>query len=525
MTKKDEATPVTVAEKQGNDQGKDVSVSANSGQDQLANNSITQSEEKASQGLEFKQLGVFADFAQQLAEKSWIQPTPIQQKSLPHALQGRDIAGFAQTGTGKTGVFLITLAQKLLKSQKKTSAGVALVICPTRELALQISEDAQSMLASLKVKTAVLYGGVSIEPQIKQVEEGAQLIVATPGRLLDLYRKQALDLKTVELFVCDEVDRMFDMGFIEDVEFILEKLDQSVQKLFFSATSNEKVKELVYEFLNEPKYISINMEEPTPDAMSQHAIMCEVENKFKILLSLLKKHDPSCAIVFTNTKLTASWLQYKLEKNDLNVDTITGDIQQNKRIALIRKIKSGEIKILIATDVASRGLHIANVTHVYNFDIPEDPANYVHRIGRTARAGSMGESYSLICEEYGQYFEPVQKLLGEKSPKPVWFDDSLLEVEDKAPNPFLDDFNKSSEKQLPRERERHSSRYQQKESRPSSGGRREPHRRVYDRERRSSQRSVRSRPDHRRSQKRQTSSAQPTFGSLVKRVFKVLFRR
>lgn len=482
--------------------------------------------------LGFEDLGVPTSFVEQLKKLSWNSPTAIQKKSLPSAIKGQDIAGFAQTGTGKTGVFLITLAQKLLqtkgKSQQKTSSPYALVICPTRELAIQISEDAQSILSSLGINVLTLYGGVDIDPQIKLAKKTPELIVATPGRLLDLYRKQAVDLANVKMFVCDEVDRMFDMGFIDDVEFILEKLGERVQKLFFSATSNEKVKELIYEYLDNPKYISVNMEEPTPDAMSQHAIICEAENKFKIILSLLKKHDPGCAIIFTNTKIVASWLQYKIEKNSMSADAITGDLPQKKRIQLIRRIKKGDLKVLIATDVASRGLHIANVTHVYNFDVPDDAANYVHRIGRTARAGSTGESYTLICEEYGHNFEAVQKILGDKSPTPVWYEKELLDIEDKSPNPFLEDFNKPSEKTFStsRERSRERSSRDQRDSnynkRRSSSQFKKPYDK-YDQRSRSKKATPLAK---RKSKPRYTPSEhQAGFGAIVKRAFGLLFGR
>ena len=377
-------------------------------------------------------------FLENLSKNGWLSKTKIQEKCLPHTLKGKDLAGFAQTGTGKTGVFILTLAN-LLNNNKElldSQTSCALILCPTRELAIQIEEDAKILLKSFNLKTISLFGGVNIDSQIESLKKGVHLIIATPGRLIDLYKKEEVDLKYLKLFVCDEVDRMFDMGFINDVEFILEKLPLSTQRLVFSATESGNTKELAFEYLNNPEYISIQHETPTPETIEQHALICETKNKLHILLSLLKNDCPECAIIFTNTKLTASWLEFKLKHNNLDVEMISGDLPQNKRIQLIKNIKDGKIKILIATDVASRGLHISNVSHVYNFDIPDDSANYVHRIGRTARAGKVGKSYSLICEDYGHNYEAIQKSLTKHAPKPCWYSEELPLVEDLAPNPF-----------------------------------------------------------------------------------------
>ncbi len=388
-----------------------------------------------------------AHFSKELQSKietlGWEKPTEIQSKCLPYTLKGRDIAGFAQTGTGKTGVFLMTIAQRLLSSKGEKRAHnqmFSLVICPTRELAIQIAEDAQGLLDKDQMKVMAIYGGTDTSAQIDQIEKnGVDLLVATPGRLIDLYKQGKLDFSKLKTFVCDEVDRMFDLGFIEDVEYILEKIPLNCQKLVFSATTNERVKELAYEYLDYPEYVSVIQDDLTVKNMEQFAYICDVTNKFKILLSLLKEHQPECALIFCNTKLAASWLQTKLTKNKHQVELITGNIPQNKRINLIRKIKEGKIKILIATDVVSRGLHISNLSHVYNFDVPEYPENYVHRVGRTARAGEKGQSYSLICDEYGGHYVAIQNLLGEKAPKPLWFHEDLANIEDLAENPFLEE--------------------------------------------------------------------------------------
>lgn len=399
----------------------------------------------------FADAGLQPELLQAIETIGWKVPTPVQQKCLPYTIRGRDVAGFAQTGTGKTGVFLITIANRILQKgervNKKGNMGAphAVILAPTRELAMQIQQDAEKLLEALGIKSLAVFGGVDYEKQARQIRDGIDVIVATPGRLKDYYQKKVLTLENCEQFVCDEADRMFDMGFIEDVEYFLDSLGENIQKLLFSATTNEQVKELAFEYLESPEYISVNPETLTPENIDQYAIICESKNKLKVMLGLMRDHNPTCAIIFTNTKLVAEWLYYKLTRNGIEADLITGDLPQRKRINLITRIKEGKIKALIATDVASRGLHISNVSHVYNFDLPDDPANYVHRIGRTARAGAKGCSYSLVCEDYGQNLEPIKALLGETLElNSQWHDERYLSIEDQAGNPFKDPTFKGS---------------------------------------------------------------------------------
>jgi ATP-dependent RNA helicase RhlB len=382
-----------------------------------------------------------------IRQLGWERPTPVQGLCLPFTLKGRDVAGFAQTGTGKTGVFLATFAQRFLARDDKkanqvngTAMPFAVVLAPTRELAIQIHEDAVSFLAPIGAKSLAVFGGMDYEKQASDLRGGIDLVVATPGRLKDYFQKKIISMRDCGLFVCDEVDRMFDMGFVDDVEYFLEKIPENAQKLLFSATTNEKVKELAFEYLEKPEYISVNPEVITPENIEQHAILCDSTNKLKVMIGLLREHNPSRAVIFINTKLTAQWLHYKLKGNGISADVITGDLPQRKRISLMTKLKEGKVRILIATDVASRGLHISDITHVYNFDLPDEAANYVHRIGRTARAGAKGVSFSLVCEEYGENFEKIKALLGEAAPRSVWFRESYLEIKDAAGNPFEDNF-------------------------------------------------------------------------------------
>jgi ATP-dependent RNA helicase RhlB len=426
----------------------------------------------------FSEAKLEPDLMKALDSMGWKAPTVIQSTCLPFTLNQRDVAGFAQTGTGKTGVFLITIAQMILKNRrqrkKENKHPSTLIICPTRELAIQIEEDAQKMFAVLSIKILAIFGGGSWEQQGQDISKGVDIIVATPGRLKDFESSGILRLDHVELFVCDEVDRMFEMGFIDDVEFCLKKIREDAQKLLFSATTNDRVKELAFEYLNYPEYIFINSDEVAPEAIEQHAIICETSEKFKILLGLIQRHQPERCIIFTNTKIVASWLKVKIEKNNFETDVITGDLTQSKRIRLIEKIKSGKIKILIATDVASRGLHITGVTHIYNFDIPDDPANYIHRIGRTARAGESGKSYSLVCDEYGENYLDVQKLLGVFAPVPKWYDAELATTEDKSGNPFDDpEFNQMTSRDsqdFGRPRNFKSDRFDTRTNSSNSGG-------------------------------------------------------
>ena len=389
-----------------------------------------------------------------VAKVGWANPTPVQKMCLPYTLRGRDVAGFAQTGTGKTAVFLITIMNKLLAAQAADSENAAavtgvgrspraVVLAPTRELAMQIEQDAQPLFEHVGLASIAVFGGIDYDKQARRLKEGVDVIFATPGRLMDYIKKGMVDLGQVQAFVCDEADRMFDMGFIEDVEFFLERIPQSAQRLLFSATTNEQVKELAFEYLETPEYVSVNPETLTPEKIELHAIHCHATDKLKVILGLLRDHQPECAIVFTNTKLTAEWLHFKLVNNGIEADLITGDLPQSKRIRLIQRIKEGKLKALIATDVASRGLHISRVTHVYNFDLPDDAANYVHRVGRTARAGARGCAYSLVCDDYGQNLAAINDLLGPQvAMTTTWPDDRYMTCEDKSGNPFADRYQR-----------------------------------------------------------------------------------
>lgn len=406
---------------------------------------IEEPTEEEFEGVEsFADAGVHADLIGVIEQIGWKTPTPIQRRALPLTLKQRDLAGFAQTGTGKTAVFLLTIAQFLLKRRDQEQAAgspparqpAAVILGPTRELAMQIQADGVPILERLGFRTLAVFGGTDYDKQLNELRRGVDVVMATPGRLKDFVEKRVVDLSQCQVFVCDEVDRMFDMGFIEDVEFFLDRLPDSAHKLIFSATTNSNVKELAFEYLNNPVYVSVNPEVLTPENIEQFAIHVEAKHKLQVLMGLLREHQPECAIIFTNTKIVAEWLHFKLQGNGFEVDLITGDLPQNKRIQLIHKIKQGQIKALVATDVASRGLHISRVSHVYNFDLPDEAANYIHRIGRTARAGARGKAYALVCEDYGHNLSDINKLLGaELALRSTWYSPEYLKIRDEAGTP------------------------------------------------------------------------------------------
>ena len=331
--------------------------------------------------------------------------TPIQAQTLPLLLQGNDVSGQAQTGTGKTLAFLLASAQRILNSEKPATAPGkprVLIVAPTRELAIQIHKDAQMLLKDLPLKLAICYGGKAYEQQKRQFDEPVDILIGTPGRLIDFFKQHLYNLKSIEAMVLDEADRMFDMGFIADVRYMLRRLPPPTERLnmLFSATMAQKVMELAYEHMNEAQLIKINAESPAVDRIEQSVYHPANKEKIPLLLGLIKKLQPQRAIIFANTKYATIRIWEYLQGNGMSAAIISGDIHQNKRESLLKRFHDGEYSILVATDVASRGLHIPDVTHVFNYDLPELGEDYVHRIGRTARAGKSGAAISFACEQY-----------------------------------------------------------------------------------------------------------------------------
>jgi len=339
--------------------------------------------------------------------------TPIQAESLPWLLAQKDVSGQAQTGTGKTLAFLLACAQRLLNSQvSRTTPGKprVLILAPTRELAIQIHKDARNLLEGLPLKLAICYGGKAYEEQKQQFSREVDILIGTPGRLIDFFKQKLYNLRSVEAMVLDEADRMFDMGFIQDVRFMLRRLPDPDKRLsmLFSATMAHKVLELAYEHMHAPKLIKIQSDSPVVERIDQSVYHPANHEKIPLLIGLLRKFQPERSIIFANTKHATIRIWEYLQGNGYPAALISGDIPQNKRESLLKKFHDGEYSILVATDVASRGLHIPDVTHVFNFDLPELGEDYVHRIGRTARVGKSGHAISFACEDYAMNLMDIE---------------------------------------------------------------------------------------------------------------------
>jgi len=360
--------------------------------------------------------------------------TPIQERTLPITLTGKDVAGQAQTGTGKTAAFLVTLFTRLLKNTEASGSHPrALILAPTRELVVQIEQDAQLLGKHCGFAIQAIYGGVDYMKQRDALREGADVIIGTPGRLIDYLKQKVYSLKEIEVLVIDEADRMFDMGFIADLRFILRRLPpfDLRQNLMFSATLNQRVMELAYEFMNSPEKVSVSPEKMTAENVEQVIYHASRKEKFPLLLGLLRRDGMARTMIFINTKREGEYLHDRLNANGFPCRLISGDVEQKKRLRILEDFKEGKLPILIATDVASRGLHIDGVSHVINYDLPQDCEDYVHRIGRTARAGAEGKAISLADEDGALYLEAIEEYIHNKIPT-EWAEDDL----------FVNDYNR-----------------------------------------------------------------------------------
>ena len=351
--------------------------------------------------------------------------TPIQAQVLPVSLTGRDVAGQAQTGTGKTAAFLVTIFSKLLAlPQKKAELPSALIVAPTRELALQIYEEALDLGRHTGLTFAQVLGGVDYRKQADILRKGADIIICTPGRIIDYFKQGIFKTTAIKVVVVDEADRLLDLGFSKDMRYILRKLPhyEKRQSMLFSATLSYRVMELTYEYMNLPEFIAVAPEEVTVEGIEQSLFHVGSDMKLPLLLGLLQREEWSRILIFVNTKAGVTWLTRKLNGNGLPAEGITGDLPQRKRFRLMEWFKNGRIKILVATDVASRGIHVEDISHVINYDLPQDAENYIHRIGRTARAGKTGRALLLACEKYVVHLEPLEEMLGYKIPT-IWPED------------------------------------------------------------------------------------------------------
>jgi ATP-dependent RNA helicase RhlB len=372
--------------------------------------------------LQFSELGLHPQLLAGVSAAGFSCCTPIQAQTLPIALAGRDVAGQAQTGTGKTAAFLLALMQRLLvrtpEHPRQPAYPRAIVLAPTRELAIQIHKDATSLGQFTGLEYALIYGGVDYEKQRQPFVTGVDIVIGTPGRIIDYFKQGVFKLQHIEVVVLDEADRMFDLGFIKDIRFLLRKMPPLQRRLsmLFSATLSFRVHELAYEHMNNPQIVDVVPDKVTADKVTQELYHVESSQKLGLLIGLLRRAETGRSLIFVNTKRAGEQVAAVLNVNGFQVGVLSGDVPQRKRQSLIGRISRGELPILVATDVAARGLHIPDVTHVFNYDLPQNAEDYVHRIGRTARAGASGVAVSLACEEFVYSLMEIEAYLGHKIP-------------------------------------------------------------------------------------------------------------
>ncbi len=370
--------------------------------------------------MSFDQLGLSKPLLRAISEKGYTEPTPIQLKAIPEVLKGRDVLASAQTGTGKTAGFVLPMLHLLTQEPPQRKRNIrALILTPTRELAAQILENAVEYGKHLDVRSMVIFGGVNQNPQVRALRNGVDILIATPGRLLDLHQQGELSLRNVEFFVLDEADRMLDMGFARDINRIMDLVPKQRQNLLFSATFSKEIKRLANGILNNPVAVEATPENTTAEKVDQRVYRVDKGLKTAVTIKLIKEENWSQALIFTRTKHGANKLCEKLEKAGIRSAAIHGNKSQNHRTKTLEGFKAGKIQILVATDIAARGLDIPLLPNVMNFELPNVPEDYVHRIGRTGRAGASGEAVSLVDIDEVPYLRSIEKLLGESMPGEV----------------------------------------------------------------------------------------------------------
>ena len=380
----------------------------------------------------FEQFDLHPTLARGLADCGFTRCTPIQALTLPVALTGRDVAGQAQTGTGKTAAFLVAVFNRLLTrpalAERRPEDPRALILAPTRELAIQIEKDARAIGRHTGLRLALIYGGTDYDRQRELLKGGCDVIIATPGRLIDYYKQQVFTLRAVDAMVVDEADRMFDLGFIKDIYFLFRRLPprEQRQSMLFSATLSHRVLELAYEHMNEPEKLTVESDNVTADRVRQVVYFPAKEEKLPLLLNLLERAGAARSIVFVNTKIAAERVAERLQKQGILAGTLSGDVPQKKREKLLARFQRGEMEAWVATDVAARGRHIEGVSHVFNYDLPQDAEDYVHRIGRTARLGAEGDAVSFACDLYAMSLPDIETYIGQKIPAATVTPDLLL---------------------------------------------------------------------------------------------------
>ena len=367
----------------------------------------------------FKDLHLVAPILKALETEGYTAPTPIQEQSIPHILRGKDLLGCAQTGTGKTAAFAIPILQNLLLQQKEDAFNhniKALILTPTRELAIQIDESFDAYGKHTGLRHAVIFGGVSQFHQTNQLRKGVDILIATPGRLLDLMAQKFVNISQIKTFVLDEADRMLDMGFINDVRKIIAKLPEERQTLFFSATMPPEITRLSTSILTNPVRVEVAAVSSTAEKVEQSIYLVEKSDKRQLLIHLLKNNEIQNALVFTRTKYGADKITKDLRRANIDADAIHGNKTQNARQKALSNFKDGKIRVLVATDIAARGIDVDSLSHVINFELPNIPETYVHRIGRTGRAGASGAAFSFCDMEERAYLRDIHKLIDQTIP-------------------------------------------------------------------------------------------------------------
>jgi len=371
--------------------------------------------------MTFDQLGLSAEILRAIADQGYTEPTPIQAQAIPPILEGKDLMGGAQTGTGKTAGFTLPMLHRL-QPHSNTSVSPArhpiraLILVPTRELAAQVFESVKTYGKYLPLRYTVVYGGVHMDPQVKDLRAGVEILVATPGRLLDHVQQKTVNLSKVEILVLDEADRMLDMGFLPDIKRILALMPEQRQSLMFSATFSEEIKRLGDKLLKQPVLIEVARRNAITELVTHVVHPVERDRKRELLTHLIRSQDLKQVLVFVRTKHGASRLAQQLEKDGITATAIHGDKSQPQRTQALTDFKQGTVRALVATDVAARGLDIEDLPHVVNFELPNTPEDYIHRIGRTGRAGTKGDAISLVCDDEKEYLEGIEKLVKSKLP-------------------------------------------------------------------------------------------------------------
>lgn len=369
--------------------------------------------------MTFDDLGLSPAILTAVTEKGYDTPSPIQEKAIPAVLSGRDVMAAAQTGTGKTAGFTLPLLEILSKSGKKVQSNQvrALVLTPTRELAAQVAESVSDYSKNLPIRSSVVFGGVKINPQMQRLRQGVDVLVATPGRLLDLYNQNAVKFDNLEVLILDEADRMLDMGFIHDIKKILRVLPKQRQNLLFSATFSDDIRKLAKGLVNDPIEVSVSSPNTTVETVDHWICPVDKKQKAELLCHLITHNEWKQVLVFSRTKHGANKLTKKLEAAGITATAIHGNKSQSARTKALAGFKDGQVRALVATDIAARGLDISQLPHVVNFDLPDVPEDYVHRIGRTGRAGSSGEAISLVCADEIKQLSDIERLIGELLPR------------------------------------------------------------------------------------------------------------